>query len=707
MKKLLMTYILACMSVLFVWATDRTCDDYVKYQIDNPKGTITAVQNPDNHCIWTLTAVPAPGYRFAYWQDIFGATFHDNPVNIGINLARPSILLSATFVRSNAYVYEWRVDSVFFASDSTDLYSGSERGWAEICIGGTHDFNSDVNVHKLDYGVWRKQTSGRGDQNAYAGVSLHYVFFDDCDMPTAVIDTLVPIMICGDSIASTINFHTDTTTDVIVFKDASLTIDANTVIRGKLDIKSGGKVIVQPGKTLTVGGIIMRSNGFREEYPQLIVGGNVINNYGDTIFYDYSIDAFKYYPLSVPYNVDCSKIRNRLTNRKAKFSVFDYNTLLRAGGESGWEVYDDAAPGAELEMGKGYIIYAAPYHWKDHAQQRAVVRFPMVANLTSGEPQKTVGITYIDDASVAPTNRNWNLISNPYLANFTVGTTSDTTKLVAGFWEWDADANRYVLNTDEGEVRYITYSTDGFRTYRQERLKGFTMETFHSYFVQTIAGNGLTFAVGDRASNVPVRRANGVVPVQEVEVGITLRQGVETDNAGMLYGDYTDEYEINADLTKQFGEEPKLSVYSLSGNQPLAYQAVSRELIERAVPIGYRGMSESTATFAFDDRHYDRSKLAGVWLQDTQTGTTVNLLDDDYSFTPTSTQDDSRFYLSVELLQDPEIEIETGVIGQEHDSDIIHIYDIMGREMHVAGPWAPGVYIMIDAAGRSRKEIIR
>ena len=707
MKRLLLTYIWLLLSVCVAWTEERTCDSYTLFSGDGKGNTVSAVQDPDNHCIWTLTPTPAVGYKFAYWQNFHGGEAHENPFVIRVNPSQAAVYWQAIFVKSNVYVYEWAGDSVIFRSDSTDIFSGADGAYAHICIEGEHIYSSNRNFFATDYGVWSKQTSGIADGNKYAGKHLHEVLFDDCDHPVAVVDTIVPLMIAGDSLASEISSF-PANTDVQVFNGKSLTIDANTTIDGILDIHAGGKVVVSAGARLKAKGIIMRSDALEDLWPQLVVNGSITNlsNGNITINYDYTLDQHSYYPLTVPYDVVCSDITLPMTGQ-ASFQVRFYDGAARAAGNNGWTVYDDAADGARLTAGKGYIMYAVPRKWKGHKQSKAVVRFPMVVDLSAGEPQKSVAV-YYDDVAGEQTNKNWNFIGNPYLSDFTVSATADTAKLVPGYYVWNEGTGKYDLTPLAGhpDVRYITYSDDGYRSYKQDRIKGFTLQAFHSYFTQTQAEcDALTFAKADRASSAPARRVAANKAVEDLEFGITLTQGSFSDHTGMLYGDYTDAYEINADLAKQFGSSQPMSLYTLSGSQALAYQAVSMEALEEAIPLGYRNASVAEATFAFDDTRYNRNGLEGVWLTDNYTGAVVNLLDEDYTFTPNEAQEDNRFYLTAKQKYQPQTP--TDIDETVTETKIIHIYDMLGREMRNTDLLPRGVYVLVDSSGNSKRVIVQ
>lgn len=683
------------------------CDSYVEKHLNGVGGTITAVRNSSNHCLWTLTAHPAPGYKLAYWIDLYGGKSHENPLEIAINTEQPSIVWRACFVRSNAYVHEWAGDFLFFRSDTTNIFSYAGGGNVGLCIEGVHELDASESLDSIAPGLWRRTTSASRDNNMYAGKHIHFIMYDNCSRPTAVIDTIVPVMVYGDSLASAMNFHPDSAhTSVQVFDGATLTIDENTTFSGVLDIHAGGKVVVNADVRLTTEGIIMRGNGITGKWPQLIVNGNITNNNNDTIYYDYTLDQHAYYPLAFPYDVTCAQVRNPINRKSTGYQAYKYRTSTRATGVTGWAEFNDLTED-HFVAGNGYIIYAAPAKWKGTRQREAIMRFPMKHSFSSAnEVQKPISIEKAAGEKVI--DKNWNLIGNPYLANVTLDETDDETVL-SGYAKWNDSSNEYELvrNEEDPDVRYITYSNNGFRTYIQSRLKGFTMSPFNCYFVQADdKASSITIALADRAASAPRRNyTSNKTETQEIETGLMLSQGDNKDHIGLLFGNYTDSYELNADLAKEFGEEQPMSAYSLMGTTPLAFQALSVESMARPIPLGYRKANMSPMTFSFDDSQYDRNLLDGLWLTDILTGQVTNLLVEDYTFTPESEQDDSRFYLSCERRKVVDVTTDVEEINQQRR--IIRVYDMFGREMHGDVNALPqGVYILMDNLGNTSKEIL-
>ena len=171
---------------------------------------------------------------------------------------------------------------------------------------------------------------------------------------------------------------------------------------------------------------------------------------------------------------------------------------------------------------------------------------------------------------------------------------------------------------------------------------------------------------------------------KELKTGITITQEGRTEHIGLLYGEYTDEYEINADLAKMFGNAPVLYAYSLSQCEALAFQAVSIDSIY-PIPLGFKNAKISTMTFAFDSKRYTNSRLLAIWLHDSMLNKHTNLLYDDYTFIPSSSNEDNRFYITVEF------DVATDIENVFYD-DQEYAFDILGRK--VSDIYTNGVYVV-------------
>lgn len=643
--------------------TERNATTYTAKFIpvthDDPAtgGKIIAEQVDD--CEWLITAIPSDGYAFLKWND----DDFTNPRTITGAMITAQATYTATFITSDAAIDGWTADKMVVRTKKVNIGTST----ATIYTNGT-ERDADVALTKTDEGYWSLPAS----LNTYAGQPLKIIFNCGGD-PVSTIDSIVPYVVSANTNISTIAANTD-----IEVVNGTLTMDAASSTIAALDIYPDAKAVVPAEKGLSVNAIYMRANAMDNKYPQLVANGS-ITNASDTIYYDYALDYSNYYPLAVPYDVLCSKIRTS-TGRAASFEIQQYDGALRASSGNGWQVLNDQASGARLNAGQGYIVFAVPYKWNGTHQQRVTVRFPMVANLSTGEAVKSTPISLYNGEVDA--DKNWNFLGNPYLAEYTTS------------------ADNLMIYEDNG-VRYITTTSDYYRTFTQSRAdEHIVIKPFNTFFIQSADDGDLTFTLSQRAQSAPHRI--GATP-KEIAYGVVLRAADSADRTGLLYGEaFTDDYEMNADLVKWSGEASAMELYSLSGNEKRAYNALPAEDIMRPVPLGFCNAPVGEMTIAFDSEHYDDEPLSAVMLTDHQTGQVVNLLEGSYRFTTDRAQDDTRF--AIHALRAPSTttaveSISTTAVRPDG------IYDVLGRRL--SGDRLPqGVYIIVEK-GQSRKGVIR
>lgn len=625
-----------------------------------------------DECTYGLKALPKNGYKFAYFKDLGSISFEDSVV-LEIDTTTQNYVYEATFVKDNAFIYKWLDDSIIIRTDTTDLLSGcDDPGWSYTLIKDSIRMTEeDERITKLDWGVWKSDVNEVINRNEYAGLPLHMIIHNSCDKPVAVIDTIIPVVVHDTMHAHTMVFPDIPHTDLQVLEGAVLYVDSDIVVNGILDIHEGGKVVINEGKILETQGIILRGDGMTKKWAQLNIKGEVINNSGDLIYYDYTLDDKEYYPLSLPDTVMQSVIVSSITGSSTTYTSYLYNTAVRNTHETGWEV-----SGQDYILGKGYILWSDPNLWRGSREQNTnIIRYPIRVDLSNEKDNKQVGIYCDQDESISESDRNWNLIGNPYLSDYRIDRHGGVV-----IYPVEVDGTRtYMYDL----VEYITYSIDGYRTYEQDMLDGFIMKPFNSYFVQLHEGTDIIFdrdylvAMGTYSPRRDRSRSG-------LRTGITLSQGDREEHIGLVYGDYTDEYEINADLAKMFGNASAMYAYSLSKGVALAFQAVSIDSIY-PIPLGYKNAKISPMTFAFDSARYVNDGLYAIWLYDSKLNTHTNLLHEEYVFMPGSPSEDNRFYITIEfdVLTD---------INTENELNKELIFDILGRR--VSSIYHNGVYIV-------------
>lgn len=678
MKKFF-TYILLLFAIAG-FAEHTTCADYKLDTIHSDGGVISILKV--DSCTWNITATPTNGYKFAYWKNLFGTIDFDSFFVLEIDTNVQNYLYEANFVRDNAFIYKWLDDSIIIRTDTTDLLSSCDSaGWSYTVVNSYIRLaDEDERITKLDWGIWKADVTELINHNNYAGLPLHMVINNACGKPSAVIDTIIPVVVHGTMDAHDIDFHSDVPhCDLQVLEDAILYVDSDIVVNGTLDIHEGGKVIINEGHTLEAQNIILRGDGIRKKWGQLLINGAAYGpNKNDSVlmYYDYILTLNYWQPLSLPDTISPNDITSSITRQPAIFRNMFYNTLTRNTGASGWEVHNDDS----LIMGHGYITTAQPNRWNGLYQKTDILKYPIRIKLSNEQTDRQISVYGSTDPNIKVNDKNWNLIGNPYLSDYIV---DDIGVIKMG--------DAYGGHT---EVRYITYTTDNFMTYVQRPLIGDTLKSFNVYFIQTIDNGDIIFKKKNLAHN-PAPAHKHIK--NEHQFGITLSQNGTIEHIGLLYGDFSTDYEINADLSKMFGFGNQMSAYSLLNNDPLAFQALPLENITNAVPLGYRNANISNMTFKYDFERYSDSELNAVWLFDIVNNSYTDLLTNAYTFTPNATNEDNRFYISFELKSN----VTTSVDNVTFDFEDMH-FDILGRRTYLL---ENGVYIIKNKNGKYIKVI--
>lgn len=650
-------------------------------------GTVEVTISNECENEWELTAVPESGWAFYQWND--GNT--ENPRTV--NLTEDDYVYTASFTSGDVRIGAWQSNKAVLETQTLDLDGDISSGKVQIYANGTQ-IGADQTLTKTSVGKWTFPAS----LNDYNGKALRLLLYDACDNLIAVLDTVVPFIVTAHTSLSGVSVNSKADVQVL---QGTLTVDVADATIGKLDIYPDAKVVVPSGNILRLSGLTMRADGTTNTYPQLVANGSILNANNDTIYYDYTLNYAYFYPLAVPYTVPCSAIRTA-DGRKASFEIQWYSGADRAANVSGWNVLDDQAIGAQLNPGTGYITFAVPPKWNGTRQSTVAVRFPMKANLNTGEPEKGATVNTYGDAGTNESNKNWNLIGNPYLGRYTH---NDDNKLLVGHYEQSGES--WELVTDDN-IRYVTTSTDGFQTYSQTRVNLTELKAFNVYFIQTKTAGEAYFTFDGTRPSAPARylMAPHEPSETEKELGISLSSADRTDYTGILYGpDFSPAYELNADLAKMFGNAVVLQLYTLAGGEKRAFNALALSDTATAVPLGYRDAPTGELTFAFDFAHYDAAAWDAVWLTDYVTGTMTNLLVEPYTFINSTAHNEQRFALWATPYQpkDTPTDVDSQKTGTMQDG----IYDLLGRRMRGGNrALAPGVYVIIRN-GESRKEVIR
>lgn len=598
-------------------------------------------------------------------------------------------------VYQNSYnVIEWTTNSVLveFLNSAVSAQTQIGEGTPQMVA---------LSSAKEDAGLFRLPVP---DLCSSAGLPLTITFKNAYGEIVSSAVTEIPLIINGTiNIADEIDRGSSASRDLVILNGSVVTAATVPYSFRDIYVYAGGKLVVPTGAVLNTQHIYLRAgaieNGmYQFRYPQMVVNGAIHNSSG-VVNLDYLMNQKQYYSLCLPYTVDVSAVTYR-DGKPLKFNSYwwgaVYNGAVRATGASGWEYFN----GTRLQAGLGYTVAAAPQSVRimgGSATQRSysAVRFPMMANLENGETtsSKTTPVVSYPSQTGKDNDAGWNLVGNPFMANYG-GLVDGLTSNGIGLLVDDGNGGYYW----QGNVRYVVMPSDDGLSFSPEVATGTHLPAFKNFFVQIGPGdNALEFSLANRAQSVPARLLTQTEPqTQEIMVGLKLCSSTQTDKLGVLVGEeFTLGYEVNADLDKMMNQT-EFNCYALTDDKSaLSFIAIPPQQIH-SIALAYQVPKAGNYTWQID-KTFDLSRVQSVILYDIQTQTSVDLLQEKYSFTTAQSEHvTNRFLLSIALQQSatptdikPNLEGDVQLIATQNGLSItnvrhathIDIYDPSGRKV--------------------------
>ena len=488
------------------------------------------------------------------------------------------------------------------------------------------------------------------------------------------------------------------TCDVVVLDGATLTKAAAETANDVNQVRNvyvypGGQLIVpETGNDYKVNSVSFRRVEDAVANAQLSSNLNITASSEKPICADVRVNAENWHWFTLPYDCNIADV-TWVDGTPAKYGVdwflSTYDGEKRAATQSGgcWADFH----GETIKAGVGYIVGIAGHPTKSKVKYE--LRFPMSKEVLAQEvagTDKTVPVyAWGVDEDMRPTHKGWNLVGNPYLDYYKKDNLNSFGGLRLG--------GKYVLNQStgyyedshewdgqpDGNLPYVVVPIDGgWSAYNQVLVSETDLLPFTSYFVQV--GNPETENNGEKKdvmfdgdnrgrASIARRAPSSVNEADEpiiVGVNLTNAKGESDKTSLVIDNKYTDDYEMNADFFKWFGDYyryyTKPVLYTIGADkQQRAFNAINEEQAAQPISMGTYTAQNGEYTFSLD-RRSDLTRVKEVWLHDATESAYVNLMQEDYSFSTGKTDGTGRFTLAVTLHPKAPTDITEGRDGHSY-----------------------------------------
>ncbi len=412
--------------------------------------------------------------------------------------------------------------------------------------------------------------------------------------------------------------------DVVVNTGDTWTVASDVTI-GDLVVEADAKVEVEAGATLDVASVTMKSEGDKVPHLVLPSTNSELITADKTVTFTKWITNDRYYIFALPYDCKVSDIGfsdGTTPVLGTDFLIKHYDGAARVengGKKSSWVA---VTASETLQAGKGYEVAVAYEEGKELVFPMKLAHGNMHEhdNATKSFGYTAHGITSSTDATYADDEGQcgWNLIGNPYF----------THHAASGLGDW-------MLSIPEGS------------TYNQTLASAATLSPFSAFFIQAGKDGSLAFEKASSTALLAPRFAPAADAERPVYAGISLSNGVRKDETTLVIGDqFTQAYEIGADLEKMLGLADKPQVYIHDSKYQYAFKSLNETDAANANLLGVYLPAEGEYTFDVMEA-YDLSRVQAIYLTDNVAAKTVNLLDAPYTFTNAAEHNTTRFALSV------------------------------------------------------------
>ena len=558
------------------------------------------------------------------------------------------------------------------------------------------------------------------------GALLTLEWYNSSDVLVAKTSMVVPKIIAASGDMKTImSGDAQWETEVHVLPGVTLTANGgsfeNSDVRiNLLEIYPGATVKVTTG-TLNVASLVLRNGWTRAGTKKFDVArlhiastANLTKaNVTDKWYTDWYVDYDQYYSISVPWEVTLANVTYRYCSVEPTVGYSGNIRLRYYDGEQraetaqsmigqNWKDYGksgNTAVPSKLLPSMGYAMNAKRPTGKAFSIIRMPMDFPGNSWTAGGEKGNvTVEAVTTHKDQVAVTGwgygtstpwyaMGWNFIGNPYMYDF-----SGNDDGISGKMEMQ----------NGGSIRYATIPDEGFKNYDQVNITSTPLRPATGFFIQANSASEQTITFSASKIVPPsapalYRTTDETVPDQEAYIRLSHEGG--KDQMGLIIGeDYTEAYEVNADLAKVLGDAGYVKTYMRYAGMDLAYVAINETLAREWIPVTVILPTAGEYTYSLMSSS-EVEHLEGVYLIDYANENKVtNLINENYVFTAEAGTISNRFAINA-------------IVGERPTPTDI---DVVGADKNGDGPikflYRDKVYIwhhgnIYDATGKKVKEI--
>ena len=457
--------------------------------------------------------------------------------------------------------------------------------------------------------------------------------------------------------------------DICIYKKSIVTTTSTEYyICGYETVESGDVYEVEDNFALNT--ITLKSNYDQAAQINVIAGSLTAQK----VIVEKTIDAFRYYFFSLPFKCKITDIEafnvTALTTPLMycdDYTIFYYDQVKAANnkgamGSKAWVEITDTA--ATLKANQGYII---GYLLKEGI---ATIKFKSSDAQTISAPADTIlnidDYEWYTDGGVATAN-GWNLIGMPYYQKPNNGSLS-------------ADINVY----------YATMPNDDGKTYTQTTFANANIAPFTSFFVQTKVAPTFTISAQQNAApKLTDGRANHASQ-QKAVISFVDANGAKDQTTIINNPNTTADYEIGYDLVKWIGYAAIPQIYSIQGDDILAFNSLAIDN-STVIPLGVYAHADGEYTFSLDTKSV--GDLQGWELYDNEEGKTIRLANEILTVYLEKGKHEGRFELRLQqrvatdcdtAMSNMQTWVENGKLNIDNmpvDARV-YIYDAVGRMLY-------------------------